>query len=216
MTQENQIISKGIYGYSQIDGFIAVKDYIFTRIQGKKCLLLRFTNYADYVVNSMSFTLIQINSSGEDIGHIEMNCSKLDIRPGQNYACENIIAVNEYCSDFKVVFSSVCSDNYIYMVCDGRISVRVDLPQQALISGTPAKKSIRKAFSVTRRSFEKPRLSVFLAAVMLILMLALNVAYVLYTYVDAVLDERERLEQEAETDYSLSDDREPGFYKQNI
>ncbi|MGM9643474.1 MAG: hypothetical protein ACI3X1_00125 [Eubacteriales bacterium] len=216
MTQENQIISKGNYGYSQIDDFIAVKDYIFTRSQGKKCLFLRFTNYADYVVNSMSFTLIQINSSGEDLGHIEINCSKLDIRPGQSYAYDNGIVVSEYCSDFKVVFTSVRSENYIYTVCGGRVAVRVDLPPQALISGTPAKKSIHKAFSVTRRSFERPRLSIFLATVMLILMLALNVAYVLYTYIDAILDEREKLEQEAETDYSLYEDREPGIYKQII
>ena len=216
MTQDSQIISKGLYVYSQIDDFIAVKDYIFSRSQGKKCLFLRFINYADYVVNSMSFTLIQLSSSGEELGHIDINCSKLDIRPGQSYACNNGIVVNEYCSDFKVIFSSVHSENYIYTVCNGRVAVSVDLPQQTLISGDPAKKPIHKAFSVKRRSFAKPRLSVFLATVMLILMLALNVAYVLYTYIDAILDERERLEQEAETDYSLYEDKEPGIYKQII
>lgn len=212
MTKENQIISKGSYVYSQIDDFIAVKDYIFTRIQGKKCLFLRFTNFADYTVNSMSFTLIQLNSSGEDLGHIEIKCSNLDIKPSQKYTHDSGIVVDEYCSDFKVVFSSVRSDNYIYTVCDGRVSVRVDLPMSNSLSGTPSKKPIRKGFSVAKRKYGKPRLSVFLAVVMFILMISLNIGYILFTYVDTTLDERERLEQEDETDYSLSKDEGTGIY----
>ncbi len=182
MIQDKQIISKGTYQYSQISDFITVKDYIFARVKEKKCLYLRFSNHTDYTVDAMSFILIQMNSSGEDIGHIEISCSNLRIMPEQTFAYNNGVVVNEYCSDFKVIISKVRSDDYFYLVHDGRVTAYYDIPKTELISGTRAKKPIANSFSVKRRKIGKPRLAVFLAIIMILLTVASNVLYTLLTY----------------------------------
>ena len=177
MTQDNRIISKGTYKYPQISKFIAVKDYIFSRMNDKKCLFLRFTNYADYLVTSMRFTIIQMNSSGEDLGHINIECSRINILPDQNFAYDKAIVVDEYCSDIKVVFSEVRSDDYYYKAHEGRVIAYYDVPRERIISGKSAKKPIKHMFSAKKRRFGRPRLSVLCAAIAVILTIVLNCAY---------------------------------------
>lgn len=197
MTQDNRIISKGTYKYPQISKFIAVKDYIFSRMNDKKCLFLRFTNYADYLVTSMRFTIIQMNSSGEDLGHINIECSRINILPDQNFAYDKAIVVDEYCSDIKVVFSEVRSDDYYYKAHEGRVIAYYDVPRERIISGKSAKKPIKHMFSAKKRRFGRPRLSVLCAAVAVILTIVLNCAYVLAVYTEEAKEEWSRIEREA-------------------
>lgn len=198
MTQDNRIISKGTYQYSQISKFIAVKDYIFSRINDKKCLFLRFTNYADYLVNSMKFTIIQMNSSGEELGHVNIECAGINVLPNQNFAYDKAIVVDEYCSDIKVVFSEVISDDYYYKAHGGRVTAYYDVPKERIISGKSAKKPIKKMFSAKKRRFGRPRLSVFWAAVAVILIIVLNCAYVFAVYTGEAGEKLPRIEQEAD------------------
>jgi hypothetical protein len=42
--REDKLISKSEYTHPQVGGFIVVKQYMFYRYQGKKCLMVRFAN----------------------------------------------------------------------------------------------------------------------------------------------------------------------------
>ena len=64
---DNQLISKGEYKHYQIDNFISVKQYMFLRSNGKKCLTLRYKNDLGYKVNGFKFLLIQIDVNGNVI-----------------------------------------------------------------------------------------------------------------------------------------------------
>ncbi len=188
MITDSQIISKGIYRYAQIDSFIAVKDYIFARREDKKCLFLRFVNNADYRITSMSFTVLQMNASGDMIGKINIDLDSQVINPGVSYTYGNGIVIDEYCSDFRVVFSCVRSDDYIYLVRDGRVTVNYDLPRERIRVGKPAKKSFNSSFRTKKKRYGRPRLAMFFAVCALILLLLFNSVYSLVNYIDDARD----------------------------
>ena len=63
-----QIISKGTYkGITEKAFPLEVKEYVFARENGKKCLLLRFFNSSEINVTALTFWLIQKDSSGNEI-----------------------------------------------------------------------------------------------------------------------------------------------------
>ena len=126
MPSIKQHIAKGFYQYSQLNGFISVKNYIFTRINNKKCLLVRFSNDMGYAVNSMSFTVVQFNGAGKVIAKKKITYDGINFGAGTTYVAQNGIAVAEECRDFKIYFNCVRSGKYKYVVKNGEIIVLYD------------------------------------------------------------------------------------------
>ncbi len=188
MVTDNQIISKGVYRYAQIDSFISVKDYIFARRENKKCLFLRFVNNSDYRITSMSFTILQMNASGELLDKINIVLESQIINPGAVYTYGSGIVIDEFCSDFKVVFSTVRSDDYIYLVRDGKVMVNYDIPEGGLVVGKPAKKPSNAYFKTKKKRYGKPKLAMLFAVCALILTLLFNSVYALVNYIDDAHD----------------------------
>ena len=69
MDNEN-VISKGFYGFSQIKDFISVKNHMFLNNGNKNYLSIRFSNDSNVVFDSFSFDIIQLDSSGRSIGKV--------------------------------------------------------------------------------------------------------------------------------------------------
>ena len=174
MASNQQYLSKGFYQYAQIGNPVSVKNYIFLRKNEKKCLLIRFCNDLEYTVDAMDFSVVQMDSSGKVIGNTEISYGQMHFEPGSHYVTPAGIVVDEFCTDFRVVFSTVRSGRYEYYSKGGHVAVRYLRKETALEVGKKAAKKAISRCSVEKRSFGKPRLAVLLGTLGLVIMLGLS------------------------------------------
>jgi len=190
---EQNHISKGIYQHSQIGNFISVKNYIFIRQNGKKHLMLRFSNDFGYVADSMTYFVVQMDNAGKVLARTKVTNAALAFRPGTMYVTEQPICVDEYCSDFKIVFAEVVSGSYRYEVHSDTIAVhyiKEMSPVMALSALSKSEKRRRRDDSVKRygaeqKKFHEKGVAAFISSITAVLLLFLSVAamcchYVLY------------------------------------
>lgn len=183
MPSIKQHIAKGFYQYSQLNSFISVKNYIFTRVNNKKCLLVRFSNDMEYAVNSMSFTVVQFNGSGKIIAKKNIVYDNINFDAGTTYVSQDGIIVAEECRDFKIYFNCVKSGKYQYVVKNGEIIVLYDnkSPKTTRKSRT---KSSHSNVSVKKIGISGHRWSVIIAIIALALILVLCLVNQLADYRD--------------------------------
>ncbi|MBQ8409090.1 MAG: hypothetical protein IJY39_09545 [Clostridia bacterium] len=188
MPSVQQHISKGFYKYSQIDRFISVKNYMFVRANNRKCLMIRFSNDSDFTVNSMDFVIVQLDSAGALLATTKISYDSLSVAPGNTYTPDEGIIVDEFCTDFKIQFSCVCSGNYKYLVKKGKIAVLYQQEEGALVPAQPRYNPVSK-FSVKPLKTGKPALAVFLGVCVLILVTLLNLNHMYWRYKEATEEE---------------------------
>ena len=121
MKEKQHVISKGPYTYPQINKFLTVKQYIFYRKEGQKCLLLKFMNDAEFFINEFRFKLIQLNSEGKTICSQNVLFDEISVPSGTAFTPTSRIVVDEKCSDFKIVFDYVDSGDFRYRIKRGKI-----------------------------------------------------------------------------------------------
>ena len=186
MATSQQRISKGFYQYSQVNNFITVKNYMFLREKGKKCLLIRFVNDSDFTVDSMEYVVVQLGVGGEIIDNTKVVCKKMNLDPGEMYASDESVVVDDYCTDFRVVFSCVRSGDYVYTVREGRLVADYTLPNSALEIGK--KKSGRRVrrFRVKRRLIRHPLIATLAPIVALILAILCVTLYMVRDFVKTI------------------------------
>lgn len=130
MKVDLQIISKGLYKGAVDKAFpIEVKEYVFTRKDGQKCLLLRFLNQSRLTVTVLNFWLIQKNFYGEQISKekisLEVNCGNAKI-----FSPAFGLVVQDKCVDFDVEMISVFSGEYEYISENGECFLKYQLNKE--------------------------------------------------------------------------------------
>ena len=121
MKEKQQVISKGPYTYPQVNKFLTVKQYIFYRKEGQKCLILKFMNDTGFFINEIRFKLIQLNSEGKTICSQNVLYDSIAVAPRTAFTPTSRIVVDEKCSDFKIVFDYVDSGDFRYRIKRGKI-----------------------------------------------------------------------------------------------
>lgn len=187
---EHKQISKGIYQHSQIGNFISVKNYIFIRKDGKKHLMLRFSNDFGYAVSSITYVIVQTDSAGKTIARTKITHGGLDFQPGSTYAAEDPICVDEYCSDFRIEFSEVVSGFYRYEVRSDMITVHyIKVPEPITGFSELGRREQRKYrdevvsdYRMGQKKYQERGVAAFVAVIISIVMLGLNVLnmYLIY------------------------------------
>ena len=198
MISENQYVTKGIYRRAQIGGLVSVKNYIFVRDGDRKGLLLRFCNELGYPVSGLSYTVVQYGADGNEVGRTRVRHRALHVLPGEDYSPETAVSVDERCADFRVVFSEVISDRYRYAVRGETVAVYYTMENGSLLANEeeslPAEDGDICSYSVERKSFGdafRARLAVILAV---LLVIALNAGYLLFSYGYLKLPEKKEKE----------------------
>ena len=120
---KEQIISKGFYRFSQVSNFISVRNYIFLKSGDDTCLAIRFSNDTDVTFDSLTFSIIQLDASGKEIGRKTVNYENISFAPGTMYACGNAVKVEAGCVDFRIQFYEAHSGHYRYAVRRKRVYV---------------------------------------------------------------------------------------------
>lgn len=171
LTSEN--ISKGLYHYTQVDRLVSVKDYLFLRKNGSKYLLLRFSNDMDFPVDTMDFSITQLDNTGNALKTDTLSYGNLCFEPGTSYAPNEGIAVLEQCTDFRLEFSRVCSGAYVYHVQGRQVRLSYTPDQSA---APTAEKPTGRQFSVRPLALKSKDL-MLLCGVEVILLLAMLCLY---------------------------------------
>lgn len=130
MKLDLQIISKGLYRGAVDKAFpIEVKEYVFARKEGRKCLLLRFLNQSKLNVTALNFWLIQKNFYGEQLSKEKISLQNIECGTDKMFAPPCTISVQDKCVDFEVEMISVLSGEYEYISENGECFVRYRLKE---------------------------------------------------------------------------------------
>ena len=175
MSAEKQIITKCHYRYSQINNFIAVKDFMFVREKGANRLLIRFCNFTDFTVNSLTFTIVELDAAGKVLRKLKVKQEALNIAPGGTYAPNAGFQVDADCCDCKIIFRRVSSGNYIYRIHENRIISDYRKPQRELVENGSESTS-GSPFYVKSNRAKKAKASASWAAIGLIIIIIINSA----------------------------------------
>ena len=176
MQNDLQMLSKGFYRYAQPDRFITVKNYIFVRQKGKKYLMLRFYNDMDYKVDGISFTVVQLDSTGKVLDHTDVSFDSLSIPSGSTYSTNEAIRVHELCNDFKIVFDEVSAGAYKYRISDGRVVAYYQYPVSERATGG-AEEYYIDGHTVKAKKYGRHKLAAWLSVLLIVSLVALNVGY---------------------------------------
>ena len=182
MQNEQVILSKGYYKHAQIGDFISVKNYIYMRQSGKKCLLIRFFNEADFNVEKMDFTVVQLDHTGTVLEKTRVLQEDLRFVSGGYYTCQQAIVVHEACSDFKVILNEVISGNYRYCVKDGEVTAYYIKKREALLELSQNRKPASRAetFSVETKRFDRNNVAIVLATVAVLLFILMSALHMIF------------------------------------
>lgn len=182
MVSEN-LIAKGNYRHSQISNFVSVKNYIFMRKKGAKCLLLRFFNELSYTVDGMTYVIFQYDAEGNLLKRQQVRHSDIKLNPLGTYVTVDPLEVDEKCVDFKIAFSEVRSGKYRYHVVDQIVSVCY-ASGEALFDPEETDRwepdEPIYEYSVERKDFGDEKTAALIASVLILLVIALNVLNTLF------------------------------------
>ena len=130
MKRDLKIISKGLYKEpADKDELIIVKQYIFAREKGRKCLMLRFLNNSKTVVNSLEFWLVEKNSDGVEIAENKIKLNDICVKPGEFFAPQKLFMVKDKCVDFDIKVIVAKSGKYEYRRKNSETYVRYSFPE---------------------------------------------------------------------------------------
>lgn len=127
MRENKEYYEKGFYNHDQIGGFVSVKQFILIEKNGKRVLLLRFSNDSPVVINRMRFQLTQLDKEGNTIDCSKVKYTDLSVAPGSVFAPEEGIVVKSECADFIVRIIYVVSGEFKYVPGRGRPTAHYDV-----------------------------------------------------------------------------------------
>lgn len=125
MNKKMLVVSKGLYrGEEDKTSPVSINEYVFIRDNGKKYLLLRFTNKSDLHITSMTFWLTQKNSDGRVIDEKKVVFDNIRCVAWEVFSPDKGILVDDKCADVDIKITSVISGNYEYRSKNGESFVR--------------------------------------------------------------------------------------------
>ena len=169
MAIDRKILDKGTYTFRQEGAFISAKQYMLIEQDGKKCLLLRFYNSSDMLVNAMEFLLIQLDADGKVIARDRMAYDNVNVRAAKEYALKSGIVIKKDCVNFRVQMLYAVSGEYKYVFRNGQA---VQLYDPRGYDPKPGSVSRRSIVSVKRKYAKMGRVHSFVSFIAILLVAA--------------------------------------------
>ena len=119
MAKDNSVIEKGAYIHRQSGALVEPKNFIVAEKNGKRCLLLQFTNNLQNDVNAIKFTLVMLDASGKVISKQTHSYGNLKIAPGSDYALDKGIVIKNECVDFRIQMIYAVAGDFKYFFRNG-------------------------------------------------------------------------------------------------
>ena len=130
-------VTKVVYRYPQPAGFVSVKDFVFARNNGRKCLLIRFSNDTSFRIDRLEYTVTQLDDKGEVIGKTKQIKSGLSLEYGCIFTTPDGVIVDENCSDIRVDMENICSGKIKYRFENGELNAEYMRDLTTIVEGKP-------------------------------------------------------------------------------
>lgn len=200
---EEKCIKKGIYGYPQLSGYLSVKQFMIIERRGKKYLVVRFANEADFIIKDAKFILKQLNSKGEVIDETKLDYLGLNVRAGEMRVPTERIALKKDCSDVVLKLVSLVGGRYEYRFKNDIVTVHYNkngYGKKSIRSKGSSQLDVERRYSGGGKFYKRIAVFAFFLSV---------VAFVLSIWFGALIEEA-RLAQEIQIESAdKSFDREP-------
>lgn len=169
-----EVISKGTYPRSETDDFISIVQYLFVRQDGRKFLLLKFSNDSSETATGIKLSIRQTGATGADLGTIVEEAEVKRGAPHAQFVLPEKIALDDDCVGFSVEILSVDFGAYTYSLKGERVIVSYggEKPRRKHGADEYLSKTKGKKFSVSARSL---KVSILCLVAVLTLFLALGV-----------------------------------------
>lgn len=194
MREKETILAKGIYKHPQAGHYISAKQYMFVHKDGKKHLILRYTNDMSVNVDSMKLVLTEMDTDGKVISTRRIEHKGLRAEAGATFAPNEGIPISDECMDFKIKVVEAGSGVYTYRVRGRRVCTYYTPPKPRRVSppmGTPE-------FSVAKMKKPSSRAAAFLSMLIVVLFIGASILVSYFTYIQ---DYKRRHRDTAITEY---------------
>ena len=152
MNENNKVLARGMYRHDQRESFVSVREYMFIRKKDKKCLVLRFFNETEDTLDSIEYTLNQLDLDGQVIDTNVITHSNFRAAPGRLFTPKIALVLNDDCVDFRIEITKAMAGMYMYHLRGD--SVVVDYGAKDFLH--TAHKKERSDYSVSPRKNYKP------------------------------------------------------------
>ena len=112
---------KSAYRYLQYAGYVSVKEFVIAEQEEKKYLLIRFANDTSFQINSLEYTVIQLNDKGEELRKTKQTKSELLFESEGEYTTTEGVIVDDSCADIKVEIENFVSGSIRYRFENGEL-----------------------------------------------------------------------------------------------
>ncbi len=169
-----EVISKGTYPRSETDCFVSIVQYLFVKQDGRKFLLLKFSNDSAETATGIKLSIRQTGAKGADLGTIVEEAEVKRGAPHAQFVLPEKIALDDDCVSFSVEILSADFGAYTYSLKGERVIVSYggEKPRRKHGAEEYLSKTKGKKFSVSTRSFKA---SVFCLVGVITLFLALGI-----------------------------------------
>ena len=174
-----------------------MKQYMFVHEDGKKYLLIRFSNDSDFCADRLKYRVTRMDIEGEVLGSEVYDSGSIVLEQGNTYSPTAPIEVEDRCADFKIEMIEVCSYNYRYHIREGRVVT--SYVRDGGGKDIRAKRRGGVEVSTVRKRGEGA--IALAAAALLVLALTVNALQMLFSYIDARRD-KQKLENKVNISYS--------------
>ena len=120
------ITPKESYAYPQPEGLVTVQDYLFSAVEGTRCVLIRWCKEADFPIDEYTFELQQLDVADQLLESVTVTYKGRDIpaaAKGDSFVPERAVTVLPRCHSIRVQLVELISGNYVYRVKGIRVEV---------------------------------------------------------------------------------------------
>jgi hypothetical protein len=117
---------RSLYAHPQPAGLCAVREYLLTRAEDTRVLLLRWIKEGDFTIDTMTFEVTMLDAIGVELGRKTVTWLDGDIpaaEVGHIFTPERGIPVDGSCMDIRIRLLEVTSGAYVYRVENNTVTV---------------------------------------------------------------------------------------------
>lgn len=177
---DNNILYKGSYREPQVAELASVKQYIVTKSQGKKELLLRLSNDRHETLSGVTLRIRQYNVKGEYLRADEYTLKGLEVAPRSLFGVEDAFSLDTSCVDFKIDVLQASYGSYTYEIHGEDINViyREEVEKKPFDTKKVTSAMGGRKHVASVRSLKAPVLFVIVACLLLALLLVISIAHI--------------------------------------
>ena len=120
MKGKYDVITKGNYAETPVDGFVSVRQYLFIKRKGKKYVLFRLSNDRKEILTGVRLAVSQKDVRGKDLGTVYATFP-VAVKQNGKFILKEGVEVDPACAEFSVKVDQAVYGEYAYGLRGGEL-----------------------------------------------------------------------------------------------